>query len=130
MPAKQTDPQFKMRLPADLKKQLEEAAHNNDRTISAEMIARLRLSFDAATDFDILNEIKALRDDFARLNTTAYVNAIAKAGNHLTRHDRPPTPDEIEQDAFDEDQRNKLQENIGPEDEDMATPIKPKGRWK
>ncbi len=42
MAPKQTDPQFKLRLPPDLKQALEEAAMVNNRSVSAEIIARLQ----------------------------------------------------------------------------------------
>lgn len=45
---KQTDPQFKLRLTESLKEQLTEAARKNNRTISAEMLARLQDSFGPA----------------------------------------------------------------------------------
>lgn len=37
----QTDPQFKLRLPADLKNRIEEAAESGNRSMNAEIIARL-----------------------------------------------------------------------------------------
>jgi len=43
---KQDDPQFKLRLPPELKRQLEEAAKTNTRTLGAEIVARLQASFD------------------------------------------------------------------------------------
>lgn len=44
---KQTDPQFKLRLPLALKGQIETAAADNSRTMNAEIIDRLQLTFDA-----------------------------------------------------------------------------------
>lgn len=41
MAPKQTDPQFKLRLPPDIKEALEEAARRNNRSMSAEIVARL-----------------------------------------------------------------------------------------
>ena len=38
---KQTDPQFKLRLPPDLLQQIKEAAASNHRTMNAEILARL-----------------------------------------------------------------------------------------
>ena len=43
---KQTDPQFKLRFPPELKQRLDEAAAANQRTISAEIIHRLERSFE------------------------------------------------------------------------------------
>lgn len=43
---KQTDPQFKLRLPANLKDRVEEAAGANNRSMNAEIVARLESSFE------------------------------------------------------------------------------------
>lgn len=43
-------PQFKLRLPADLKDRLETAAAEKDRTLTAEIVARLEASFTANED--------------------------------------------------------------------------------
>ncbi|MFB0691934.1 Arc family DNA-binding protein [Agrobacterium pusense] len=45
MAPKQTDPQFKLRLPPELKLALDEAAFLNNRSVSAEILARLTESF-------------------------------------------------------------------------------------
>ncbi len=45
---KQDDPQFKLRIPPELKRQLEEAAKSNTRTLGAEIVARLQASFGRA----------------------------------------------------------------------------------
>ncbi|RVG92165.1 Arc family DNA-binding protein [Sinorhizobium meliloti] len=45
MAPKQTDPQFKLRLPPDLKEALEAAAQRNNRSVSAEILARLTDTF-------------------------------------------------------------------------------------
>lgn len=39
------DPQINLRLPTTLKKQIEDAAASNNRTITAEVVARLQDSF-------------------------------------------------------------------------------------
>lgn len=44
---KQDDPQFKLRIPADLKHRLDEEAEKNTRTLGAEIVARLGLSFES-----------------------------------------------------------------------------------
>lgn len=41
MAPKQSDPQFKLRLPPDIKEALEAAAQRNNRSVSAEILARL-----------------------------------------------------------------------------------------
>ena len=40
------DPQMKIRLPAELKARIEEASSANNRTMNAEIVARLHQSFD------------------------------------------------------------------------------------
>lgn len=40
------DPQFKLRLPAELKARIDEAAAGNRRSINAELIARLETTFE------------------------------------------------------------------------------------
>ena len=48
------DPQLNLRLPAELKAQLEKAAEENNRTLTAETVARLESSFDPQGDVDAL----------------------------------------------------------------------------
>lgn len=43
---KRTDPQFKLRIPEDLKAKVEESAKANHRSLNAEIVARLESSFD------------------------------------------------------------------------------------
>ncbi|MNL06236.1 Arc-like DNA binding domain protein [compost metagenome] len=45
---KQTDPQFKLRLPKSLKEKIDAAALEADRTVTAEIVSRLERTFDAA----------------------------------------------------------------------------------
>lgn len=40
----QTDPQLKLRMPADLKMAIEEAAHLSNRSVTAEIVHRLQIS--------------------------------------------------------------------------------------
>lgn len=40
-----TDPQFKLRVPAALRLQIEQAAHASRRSMNAEMVVRLEASF-------------------------------------------------------------------------------------
>lgn len=47
---KQTDPQFKLRLTANLRDRIAAAADANNRSMNAEMVARLEASFDARPD--------------------------------------------------------------------------------
>lgn len=48
---KQTDPQFKLRLTRELKDAVEKAASANNRSMNAEIIHRLNLSFEIEPDF-------------------------------------------------------------------------------
>jgi len=46
MTTKQTDPQYKLRLPAELKERIERAALENKRSMNAEIVHRLEESFE------------------------------------------------------------------------------------
>lgn len=66
---KQTDPQFKLRLPVRLKEALEKARVERDRTLTAEIVARLEQSFQAAgTEVDWGKRLE-LRSNELRLDT-------------------------------------------------------------
>jgi hypothetical protein len=47
-----TDIQFKLRLPADLKAKIEAAAEQGGRSLTAEVVRRLEISFDSAEERD------------------------------------------------------------------------------
>lgn len=49
-PPKQTDPQFKLRMPPELKEAIDVAAERNNRSMNAEMLARLSDSFGPPRD--------------------------------------------------------------------------------
>lgn len=49
-----TDPQYKLRMPADLRDRLKDAAQENHRTMNAEMVARLQESFSEGLSDDEL----------------------------------------------------------------------------
>ena len=66
------DPQMKIRLPADLKDQIEAAAKAAGRSMNAEIVARLERSFTADKEveqiaFESGFEAAMLREDVARL---------------------------------------------------------------
>lgn len=42
----QTDPQYKLRMPPELRDKLKQAAKDNHRSMNAEIVARLQASFD------------------------------------------------------------------------------------
>lgn len=66
-----TDPQVNFRIPAELKDKLDEAAKENGRTLTAELILRLELTFEnddtiqdlAARVESLENEVASLEDD-------------------------------------------------------------------
>jgi len=55
---KQTDPQFKLRIPQPLKDRLESAASNSRRSLTAEILARLEESFAEAAEPRITTRIR------------------------------------------------------------------------
>ncbi len=65
---KQTDPQFKLRLTADLKRQIEDAARAGNRSMNAEIVARLE-GFPVLQQalFSVTRERAKLADDKERL---------------------------------------------------------------
>lgn len=64
---KQTDPQYKLRMPTDLKDQVEAAASTAGRSMNAEIVARLAASFEPATGTADLSPILArLERDLAQ----------------------------------------------------------------
>ena len=87
---KQTDPQFKLRLTPELKREIDASAAKNNRSINAEIIHRLELSFAMDTSEDELrvgywempegidsDDISAAIDEATR-QATAY--ALKKLG--------------------------------------------------
>ncbi|MEW9272407.1 Arc family DNA-binding protein [Gluconobacter oxydans] len=64
-----TDPQFKLRLPADLKAWVEESAKHNQRSLNAEIVFLLNEARQNARDADeaFSNDIRLNEDDEGRL---------------------------------------------------------------
>ncbi|MVT28158.1 Arc family DNA-binding protein [Acidovorax citrulli] len=58
---KQTDPQYKLRIPPDLKEQIETAAKESGRSMNAEIVARLEDSFAARNDGTVLAAMDVVR---------------------------------------------------------------------
>lgn len=63
----QTDAQFKIRLPHDLKDKIRASADKHNRTMTADIVARLELSFEKSSDQNdiltqILTEIRSLKN--------------------------------------------------------------------
>lgn len=66
------DPQFKLRVPPDLRDDIEKAAKANNRSMNAEIVARLQASFSSAvgnTDFSKIGEVvrEAVREELKDL---------------------------------------------------------------
>ncbi|MFN7010821.1 MAG: Arc family DNA-binding protein [Allorhizobium sp.] len=70
------DLHFRLRIPEDLKNKVEEAADRNGRSMTAEMVDRLELSFNEGSRQDYSRRIDLLLDNEARLRD-AYSRAIA-----------------------------------------------------
>lgn len=77
---KQDDPQFKLRIPPELKRQLEEAAKSNTRTLGAEIVSRLDDSFQVAARI----EEQAFRDGFESASLRIEVDRL-KEQLHVAR---------------------------------------------
>ncbi|MEI3856007.1 MULTISPECIES: Arc family DNA-binding protein [Ensifer] len=63
------DPHFRLRIPEALKDQIEAAARNNARSITAEIVERLERSFalKSETDGGLASEIEDIRDRLGRV---------------------------------------------------------------
>ncbi|ABM32304.1 Arc family DNA-binding protein [Paracidovorax citrulli] len=61
---KQTDPQYKLRIPPDLKEQIETAAKESGRSMNAEIVARLEDSFAARNDGTVLAAMDVVRREW------------------------------------------------------------------
>jgi hypothetical protein len=57
------DPHFRLRIPEDLKREIETAARANSRTITSEVVYRLEQSFARSSTYqgDLVEEIEAIR---------------------------------------------------------------------
>lgn len=65
------DPHFRLRIPERLKNQVERAASENHRSITAEIVARLERSFMTLQELekaDLAEEIRALRQRLDQLD--------------------------------------------------------------
>ncbi len=78
MAAIQTDPQYKLRLPPDLKARIEQAARDSNRSMNAEIIARLEATFETGVTS------KERLDEFARwIAGMAAEGAVASLSRRL-----------------------------------------------
>lgn len=78
---KQTDPQFKLRLPADLKDRVEAAAAENNRSMNAEIVAALEEKFPAPRPFDLGTALTELSKLLSSVQTKAQFNAVLAGAN-------------------------------------------------
>lgn len=64
-----TDPQVNFRIPAELKDKLDNAAKENGRTITAELILRLEMTFEQDDQVsELVERINKLEEDIHGLN--------------------------------------------------------------
>lgn len=89
---KQTDPQYKLRLPQELKDQVEEAAKQSGRSMNAEIVARLEQSFteplsterSAHSDIaDLVKQQKLFHIETLELQLTTIENELSRLHNPL-----------------------------------------------
>ncbi|NML75274.1 Arc family DNA-binding protein [Rhizobium sp. S-51] len=104
MPPKQTDPQFKLRMTPEIKDAIETAAARNNRSMNAEILARLQASIDGTAEgmpsTDLLADLREERGRLERL-LAEYV--------FLFRADVGGSPEELRK-QFDEIQRSRERE--------------------
>ncbi|WP_180172587.1 Arc family DNA-binding protein [Acinetobacter sp. YH12023] len=75
----QKDPQYKLRLPADLKEKIEQSAQEKNRSMNADIVARLQDSFDV--DINSLNTVLKAIEELVSKNI--YSNRKAHLSNRL-----------------------------------------------
>lgn len=65
----QTDPQYKLRLPADLKEKIKQASEENHRSMNAEIVARLQESFELSLSNrdKAEDELEKVAEEFGRM---------------------------------------------------------------
>ncbi len=116
---KQTDPQFKLRMTHGLKEQIEEAAAANNRSMNAEIVARLEESFTPASEALLKATLVA---ESLRENLTKKIQNYDNLSRSLLRReqilqDREETAAEILANAENraeeilEERRNELEED-------------------
>ncbi|MGO8546115.1 Arc family DNA-binding protein [Rhizobium ruizarguesonis] len=84
------DPHFRLRIPEDLKREIETAARANSRTITSEVVYRLEQSFARSATYQggLVEEIEAIR---VRL---AYVQDLLQKQESSTRSENYENPKE------------------------------------
>lgn len=78
------DPQTKLRLPPELKARIEQSAKEHNRSMNADMVARLEKSFEDSGDSDaaqnmrlMYEETKAMLERIEKLHVRTAVEALA-----------------------------------------------------
>jgi hypothetical protein len=91
MPPKQTDPQFKLRMTPEIKEAIEAAALQNNRSMNAEILARLQASIDGtgstlnAPQSGYLTELREERARMERLLADYVFLFRTDVGNNLEK---------------------------------------------
>ena len=76
------DPHFRLRIPEDLKLQIETMARENSRSITAEIVDRLQRSFAvlAETEGGLAGEIEDIRDRLGRIRDAVIAGRSEREG--------------------------------------------------
>ncbi len=88
-----TDPQVNFRIPAELKDKLDEAARENGRTLTAELILRLEMTFDHDDQVqDLQEQVKYLEERIEHLedNSKKLEIKILDVMQHVGLYDPNP----------------------------------------
>lgn len=72
-------PDMKVRLSAELRKQVEEAARTNNRTLNAEIVSRLERSFLEAPDTNVEQRLRSLARDYVSQEEFAEFKQLVEA---------------------------------------------------
>ena|SRR5215207_8393914 len=112
MAAKQTDPQYKLRIPADLKARIERAAESSKRSMNAEILSVLHFAYPPEVT---LEELSAKVRDLAA--------EVASKGSARVRKDLADALREIE---FKLDRRRYTAEFLGDDKPVGAKPKSPR----
>lgn len=91
---KRTDPQFKLRIPEELKARIDEAAKESRRSINAEIIARLEQSFPRSASFPLppklAEQIATLDRQVAEIMRSKMMQAIDEAIDEALNNSKKP----------------------------------------
>lgn len=70
---------MKVRLSAELRRQVEEAARTNNRTLNAEIVSRLEMSFAKPPDVPMEQRVRALEKDYVSMEEFADFKLLVEA---------------------------------------------------